>query len=314
MHLTGSPDEILATAQEIRETILRDLGVPVSIGVATTRTLAKIATRGAKNSPGLAGVATFDAYAPDQVSRILGSVPVDDIWGVGGKTERKLVGLGVHTALDLQRSDPADMRRRFNVNMMRTVLELQGTPCIEVGDRDATREGQVTSSRSFSTPITTEAQLHQVLSIYAQKVSHRLRAQGLKACAVWAFTSTAYHREPVYYLSGSMKVSATADPIGIYRAARTLLNGKLVEGEKYVRAGIALMDLVPEGSQQVLEVFEGGPGAKLGALADAVNKKVGVDVLGLGLAGLKTPPDWNMHRGMLSNRGTTHWNELTIVR
>lgn len=279
--------------------------MPVSIGIAT---------RGAKTSLSLAGVATFDAYPPEQVGQILGSVPIGDLWGVGRKTERKLVGLGVHTALDLQRSDPADMRRRFNVNMMRTVLELQGTPCIEVGDRDAVREGQVMFSRSFSTPITTEAQLHQVLSIYSQKVSHRLRAQGLKTAAVWAFTSTAYHREPAHYHSGSMKVTPTADPITIYQAAKTLLDGKVIEGEKYVRAGIALMDLAPEESQQVLEVFQDGPGATLGALADAVNKKVGMDVLELGLAGLKTPPDWNMRRGKLSNRGTTHWKELTVVR
>lgn len=111
-----------------------------------------------------------------------------------------------------------------------------------------------------------------------------------------------------------MKLLPTADPIAIYRAAKTLLDGKLVEGEKYVRAGIALMDLAPEGSQQVLEVFQEGPGTELGALADAVNKKVGMDVLGLGLAGFKAPPDWNMRRGQLSNRGTTHWKELAIVR
>lgn len=314
LHLKGSPEEMLNTAREIREKILHDLGIPVSVGIATTRTLAKIATRGAKNSPGLAGVATFDAYSPEQVALILGSVPIGDIWGVGSKTERKLIGLGVHTALDLRASDPSEMRRRFNVNMMRTVLELQGTPCIEVGDRDAVREGQVMFSRSFSSPITTEDQLHQVLSIYSQKVSHRLRSQGLTTAAVWAFTSTAYHREPVHYHSGSMKIPPTADPITIYRAARALLSGKLIEGERYVRAGIALMDLSPEGAQQVLEVFQDGPGARLGALADAVNKKVGSPALGLGLAGLRTPPDWNMRREKLSNRGTTHWKELTVVR
>ncbi|XBH22963.1 DUF4113 domain-containing protein [Jonesiaceae bacterium BS-20] len=314
LHLKGTPEEILATARAARHKILHDLGVPVSIGIATTRTLAKIATRGAKTSPGLAGVGSLDSYTAAQTDQILASVPVGDIWGVGSKTERKLTGLGIHTAQDLRVSDPAQMRRRFNINMMRTVLELQGTACIEVGDRDAVRVGQVMFSRSFSTPITNEAQLHQVLSIYAQKVTQRLRAQGLTTAAVWAFTSTAYHRDPVYYHSGSMNIPTTADPIAVYRAARTILDGKLIEGERYVRAGIALMDLAPTGSHQVLEIFQDGPGAQLGALADSVNQKVGADLLGLGLAGLKTPPDWNMRRGQLSNRGTTHWHELTVVR
>lgn len=170
-------------------------------------------------------------------------------------------------------------------------------------------------SRSFSTPVTTTTQLHQVLSIYAQNVTRRLRAQQTVAGSVWAFASTSWHREPVHHISGAAAVTPRTDsPITVLQHASRLLLPTMIPGQRYVRAGICLSDLAPAGAQPMFDMFApDSRGGQLGALVDRVNAKIGRGAVGLGLAGLKTPPDWQMRRDLLSNRGTTHWAELATV-
>lgn len=311
----GTTDEITSVGREIRRRILHDLGLPVSVGIAPTRTLAKLASRGAKRSLGLGGVASIDHYQSAQLDAILEATPVADLWGIGHRLERRLAALSIVTARALRDSDPHQMRRRFNVNVARTVLELQGIPCIEVEQRDVPRKGQIMFSRSFSTPVTTTTQLHQVLSIYAQHVTRRLRSQSTVAGSVWAFASTSWHVEPVHHISGAVAVTPRTDsPLTVLQAASRMLLPRMNPGQRYVRAGICLSDLAPAGAQPTFDMFApDSRGGELGALVDRVNAKVGRGAVGLGLAGFKTPPDWQMRRDLLSNRGTTHWAELATV-
>ncbi len=309
------PREIVTTCRAIRAKIFHDLGVPVSIGVAPTRTLAKMASKGAKKTPSLDGVATFDAYSAPQVDAILESTPVGSLWGVGRRFERRLVNMEITTALQLRGLDPVSARTKFNVNLSRTIYELRGVPCIDIEDRDAIRKEQVMFSRSFSTPITSAAEMCQVLSIYAQKVTARLRRQGLEAGSVWVFAASSWYKEPFFQASAATEVQPRTDnPAIVYRAAQRLLIPRLVPGAHYVRAGISLGDLRPRGYAPMLDPFMPARRAsELGALVDQVNTKFGDGAVGLGLAGLKRPPSWQMKRDMLSNRGTTHWDELTTI-
>lgn len=313
--LRAPTPNIAATGRTIRNRIRHDLGIPVSVGIAPTRTLAKLATRGAKHSPDLRGVASLDQYTPTQLDTILEATPVEDLWGVGPRYTRRLTALNIKTAKQLRDADPKEMRHRFNVNLARTILELRGISCIEIEQRDLPRKGQIMFSRSFSTPVTTTTQLHQVLSIYAQNATRRLRNQKSETGAIHAFASTSYHTEPVHHISDSTGINPRTDsPLTILQAASRLLIPRMIPGHRYVRAGICLSDLAPAGTQPSFEMFSPDTkGAQLGALVDRINAQLGRDSLGLGLAGLKTPPDWQMRRDLLSNRGTTHWAELATV-
>lgn len=313
--LYGSPSDFPSIVQSLRSRIWHDLGVPVSAGIAPTRTLAKLASHGAKHHPNLEGIATWDAYSPAQHEAILRATPVDELWGVGSRLTKRLAALGITDAWQLCNADPAKIRRRFNVNLQQTVLELRGIPCVEIIERDAVRTHQVMYSRSFSTPVRGITQAYQVLSIYAQNVTKRLRSQGMTAGSLWAFAATAWYKEPFSSISIAAPLHPrTDDPVTVLKAAATGLLNRVDPEAAYVRAGICLGDLGKPDPQDPLPIFAPDPQIWWrGAVIDKINADVGEGSLGLGLAGLKTPPDWTMKREMLSNRGTTHWSELTVV-
>lgn len=310
------PDGLAALGRRIRATVRRDLGIPVSVGIGPTKTLAKLASHGAKHSRALGGVAVWDQCTESARARILQATPAAGVWGVGRRTARRLAARGIDTAGQLHEQDPGALRQQFGVNLARTVLELRGTPCIETADHDADRSGRLMFSRSFSTPVTTADQMHQVLSLYAQQLTSRLRRQGSVAGAVWAFAATSPCREPFHQVSAAAELpERTDDPLAVLRSVSGLLEPRMAEGARYVRAGICLSELAPAGRQEPLPVFAADPrGRRIGAVIDEVNTRVGHGAVGLGLAGLACPPDWQMRRGMLSNRGTTCWAELTTVR
>lgn len=314
--LRGTLPELLGTARRIRARILHDLGMPVSVGIAPTRTLAKLASHGAKHTPALGGVASTDCYSPEQLRTILATTPIGDLWGVGRRLEKRLRAQHFQTALDLSLADPHRLRARFGLGVTRTSLELRGVPCVEIGSRDAARTGQVMFSRSFSTPVTTSSEMHQVLSVYAQNVTRRLRAQGSEAGSVWAFAATSWYVQPVHQIADAVAVQPRTDnPVTVLRAALGLILPRMIPEKRYVRAGISLGDLAPAGRQPVLEPFAVDPRrSQIGTLIDEVNAVAGKPVIGLGYAALPSPPDWQMRREMRSNRGTTHWDELTTVR
>ena len=315
LQLTDTPGALFDMAHVMRSRIRKEVGVPVSVGIAPTRTLAKLASHGAKSSATLRGVATWDAYNQAQRENILALTPVEDLWGVGSRLTRRLAVLGITTARDLAHANPALIRRRFNVNLEKTVLELRGIPCIDIVERDRVRTHQVMFSRSFSTPVRTAYAMRQVLSIYAQNVTRRLRRQHLRAGAVWAFAATSWYKSDFTSVSGITPLTPrTDDPVRVLRGAERALRGQIDGSAAFVRAGICLLDLAGPQPQPPLPLFsEAASQDRLGHVIDAVNAAVGEGAVGLGLAGLKTPPDWQMKRGMLSNRGTTHWSELTLV-
>lgn len=316
LHLAGTRRSLVDAARSIRARIHHDLGIPVSVGIAPTRTLAKLASHGAKHTPELGGVASTDLYTAAQLDAILEATPVGDLWGVGRRITDHLAALRVTTARQLRDADLKQIRKRFNVNLARTVLELNGTPCIEIGDRDADRKEQVMYSRSFSTPVTSATEMHQVLSIYAQNVTRRLRAQRSAATTLWAFAATSWYVQPAHEIADATTLAdPTSDPVTVLRTALRLIQPRLIPGKRYVRAGISLGGLVPAGMQPMLPGFGHDPRhAQIGHILDRINAATGRDAIGLGLAGMAAPPDWQMKRDLLSNRGTTHWAELATVQ
>ncbi|WP_415853498.1 Y-family DNA polymerase [Sinomonas sp. G460-2] len=306
--------DLAALGREIRTTLRRLVGVPVCVGIARTKTLAKLSNRCAKKLPVFDGVCVWESTRPEWRASLMAQLPVSDVWGIAGRLEKRLAALAIFSIADLAAADPVMIRDRFNVVVMRTVLELKGTPCIPF---EEVREGkeQLIFSRSFSSPVTTRAEMRQVLSVYAQQGAACLEHHHQAAKILTAFAGTSHYAEERSFPTVFVPLQApTTDPVVLAKAAQRLLPC-LEEGTRYARAGIMLTDLRPATGQQALEPFryrheEQG----IATLIDQIQKRIGKDMLGLGHGGLRPGPQWRMRRDMLSPRATTHWDELATVK
>ncbi|MCY1158408.1 MAG: polymerase subunit UmuC, partial [Citricoccus sp.] len=177
--LTGTPEQVADTGRHVRAAVQRNLGLPVCVGIAPTKTLAKFANHVAKNNPDddrIGGVFSV-SERPRAVEALMSRLPATEVWGVGRKTGERLDRLGIRTIAELRASDPAWIRSRFSVVLERTVLELNGTPSVPDVDEHA-GPAQVIFSRSFSRPVTTGAEMDDVMNVYAQRAAARLAVQG----------------------------------------------------------------------------------------------------------------------------------------
>jgi len=311
----GQPEELLQLGRTIKDACRRNVGVPVCVGIARTKTLAKLANKWAKHNPAFAGVCRWDSVPQAERDALMARLSVMEIWGVATRLTKRLNAMGIFSILDLVRADPVVLRDKFSVVMMRTVLELQGTPCIPMEEERIGRD-QLIFSRSFSTPITNAAQLRQVLSVYGQMASARLAKHHLQAKLLTAFAATSvYNPNDKSFPAVNVKLPMpTADPVLLTKAAHALIP-KIKEGVRYAKAGIMVTDLRPSGNQKPLEIFENRHEERgIGSLLEEVSKRYGRGSIGLGHAGIKGGPDWSMRRDMLSPRYTTNWDELPLVK
>jgi DNA polymerase V len=311
----GTPAELLALGRSIKATVRRNVGVPVCVGIAPTKTLAKLANKWAKNNPTFGGVCHWDSVPAHVREDLMGRLSVEEIWGIAGRLTLRLNALGIFTIADLARADAVVIRDRFNVVVMRTVLELQGIPAIPMEEERIGRD-QLIFSRSFATPITTAAGIRQVMGAYGQQASARLGKHGLQAKILTAFAGTShFNPNDISYPSVCVPLPMpTADPVILTKAAHALLP-RIVEGIRYARAGIMVTDLRPTGNQAPLSLFENPHEERhIGELLEDVTRRYGRGSIRLGFAGIRGGPDWTMKRNMLSPRYTTHWDELPLVK
>ena len=174
---------------------LRCLRIPVGVGIVPTRTLAKLANMAAKKIEVFDGVCVWSACRPQWRQSLMKRLPVSQVWGIASRLERRLAGFGIHTVWDLATADPETIRRRFNVLVMRTALELRGVACIDREEDRTGRKEQLIVSRSFSEKITTRAGIRQALSIYTQQAAARLMRHQQVAGDLHAFAGTSHWSE-----------------------------------------------------------------------------------------------------------------------
>ncbi len=314
--LRGTPEELVKTGAEIKATIARHTGLPVCVGIAPTKTLAKFVNRVAKQNPALQGVCSWDTLPPAHAEAIMSKVPVTGIWGIAGRLGKKLNAIGIFTIADLKAADPVAMRKKFSVLMQRTIMELNGIPCIPLETEIATKQ-QLIFSRSFSTPVTTAARMHEVMAIYAQQAAIRLAKDHQQAKLVTCFAGTSHFNGVASsFPSATVKLPApTADPVLLSKAATGALEGLILDGVPYARAGVMLMDLSPAGAAPQLPMFTTAHEEKhIGALLGDIMDRFGTGAIGLGIAGMAEAPSWGMKRLALSPRYTTEWAELPVVK
>ncbi len=318
-----------ATTREVclamKEAIFKGIGVPVSIGIAPTKTLAKVVNHWSKDHPDTQGVLSWSQVDPS----ILEQVPVTALWGVGRRLGPQLISQGILTAADLARADTVAMRRRFSLPLERTILELRGTPCIVEDDEGDANHGirreQILCSRMFSHPIQGYETLCQAVSVYAQKATRRLKRQGSLCYLVSVFCSTSRFREQERSRVWSTQTldSPSDSPLVISKAACQAIHGRIDPHAPYNRAGVVLQGLTDADSFITLDGLEAHRDDQgLGEILESAITRFGPMTVGIGYGGIRgkglksndTGADWSMKRQMLSERSTTRWKEMPVVK
>ena len=308
-------EELAAMAGNIRAAILRQVGIPVSIGLAPTKTLAKIANRRAKANPEHGGV--FTILPGEDCSGLLHQTAVGEVWGIGARGVRRLASRGIRTALDLARADGAWVRRKMTVTGARTRLELQGIPCLGLEEAPPARHS-IACSRSFGAPVTSREDLRGAALSFIARAAEKLRQQGLRAGCLMVYTGyrdrDGEHRMRTDGRTISLPL-ATADTAVLNQEAARLLAELYRPDREYRKAGVVLAELAPAGVRQG-HLFAGFDHERdreplMGAL-DRINRRWGKDTVQYAAAGLHK--SWLPRQAMQSPAYTTDWQQLPRVR
>lgn len=248
-------EDLDSYAKEISRRCQKDTGIPVSVGIAPTKTLAKIASKLCKQYPRLRGGCYM--HRPQDIEKVLRKYPIEEVWGIGRKSSRKLHDRGIWTAWDFTQMDESRVRMLFGVTGLRTWLELKGTPCIQFEDSLEAKQS-ICVSRSFSSEIYDRNELTQQIANFANDLTHKLRKQN-SLCAelvVFAYTNRFREEAPQAYHSTLVHFS---NPTHEYRpliaTAVQALNEIYRAGYGYKKAGIIATKLM-DAQDQLPSLFE----------------------------------------------------------
>ncbi|ETF13720.1 hypothetical protein G831_04709 [Escherichia coli HVH 177 (4-2876612)] len=316
LDLTGieSAISLVEFGQQVRERIGNWIGITVCVGIAPTKTLAKLANHAAKKYPATQGV--VDLTNPDRQRRLLALVPVDYVWGVGRRLSKRLNALGITTALDLANASPRAIRDQFSVVLERTVRELNGESCIELEEIPPTKK-QIVCSRSFGVKVTHFELLREAVCEYATRATEKLRKeqQQAKVMTVFIRTSPFKDNEPQYSNSASGELLIpSCDTRDFIELANHLLKRIWKDGFRYAKAGVMLSDFYDPGMFQLGlfdDVSTRSNSQQLMSVLDTINQSGAGKVF---FAGQGTKKDWSMKREHLSPAYTTHWDQLPRVK
>ena len=316
LDLTGieSVISLVEFGQQVRERIGHWIGITVCVGIAPTKTLAKLANHAAKKYPATQGV--VDLTNPDRQRRLLALVPVDDVWGVGRRLSKRLNALGITTALDLANASPRAIRDQFSEVLERTVRELNGESCIELEEIPPTKK-QIVCSRSFGVKVTHFEFLSEAVCEYATRATEKLRKeqQQAKVLTVFIRTSPFKDNEPQYSNSASGELLIpSCDTRDFIELANHLLKRIWKDGFRYAKAGVMLSDFYDPGMFQpglFDDISTRSNSQQLMSVLDTINQSGAGKVF---FAGQGTKKDWSMKREHLSPAYTTRWDQLPRVK
>ena len=316
LDLTGIKRDLVAYGQEIKDTVFQWTGLPICVGIAHTKTLAKLANHCAKKQPTMNGVCDFTSMKQAELDSIMERLPLSKVWGIGGKLEAKLNKLGVHDVLRLKRADTKRIRDEFGVLLERTIKELNGESWLEL-DETLPEAKQVMSSRSFGSRVNTLQDLEQAVSFHATNAGERLRKHGLYANMVYVFIQNSPFDKAEYY--GASRVVALPSPtdctLQITKVALWLLKQIYKEGIYYQKAGVMLLELVPAQGQQTdlfsISAYD-TKASNLMTTLDSINNKYSKGTIKLASEG--TEKAWVMRRSFKSPNYTGDWAELPRVK
>jgi DNA polymerase V len=304
-----SRTDLAEYGQHIQETVKQWTGLPVSIGFAQTKTLAKIANHLAKAS----GKGVVDITSGD-LTQVLADVPVEEVWGIGRHWGRSLRAAGITTAVQLRDAHLAWIRQKYNVIVQRTVLELRGEACIPLELAPPCRKSIIVS-RSFRRPVTELGELKEAIATYISRAAEKLRSHRLTAGVLQVYARSSRFKQDYY----SDRVTASLPTAT--QDTRELLCYALRGAEAVYRpncafnkAGVMLLELHPRERRQMdlWKQPDGERATQLMATLDRINRRFGAGTIQFAVAGLEK--SWGMRQERRSQRWTTHWGEIPIVK
>lgn len=299
---------------DMRRTVGRETGIPITVGIASTKTLAKLANRFAKKHRKDLGVHWLGNAG--LVAHALHATPVGDVWGIGPQHAKLLVRHGVETAADFISLPDDWVRRQLSVVGLRVLTELRGTPAI-AWELEPARKKNICTSRSFGKLIESKELLAEAIANFAASCAGKLRAEGSCAKSVNTFINTNPFRTADRQHAGSITLEmdvATSDSAEIVRYALKGLDIIYRDGFKFMKAGVVVADIVPEDVVQgsLFDEVDRQRSKRLMHTLDSVNRSMGRDVVRLAVQGFEKR--YRLRQEHLSQRYTTNIHEVLHVK
>ncbi|MCD4787405.1 MAG: Y-family DNA polymerase [Desulfobacterales bacterium] len=299
---------------KIRSTIKQWTGIPVSIGIAETKTLAKIANKIAKKSVKAEGV--LNLTASPYLNRALEITDVGDVWGIGRSYSSFLKKYGIHNALQLRDADDNFIKKKMGITGIRLLNELRGIPCYALEQCPSPKKG-ITVSRTFKNSIESLDDLKEAVAAYASIGAEKLRKERSVAGVIMVFLMTNRFRKENYYVNiKTIKLPiATSDTSELIHYAHEGLKGIYRKGHLYKKAGVMFKHLNPENQIQadLFNYKDFKRSKKLMQTLDNINKKMGSDTLKYAATGLTNNQRWKTVFKRRSPSYTTNWDQLVKV-
>lgn len=313
--LTGIPGNLTQFGRDMRTKILRCTGIPVGVGIAKTKTLAKLANHTAKRLQAETGgvVDICDSFKRDWVLR---NTEVKEVWGIGKRMTAHLEAMGIRTAMDLAKADPWTLRQKFSVVVEKTARELAGTSCLELEDADPPKQ-EICCSRMFGKRLTEIVPIKQAVATYTGRAAEKLRAQGSVCKRIRVSIRTGmFNPDEARYAQGALVELPypTTDTLLLTRAATEAVARIYRPGFRYSKAEVLLLDLRQPGefSDDLFAVTQPVASDRLMSVLDEINGKYGRGTMHA--ATVPRTPDWGMRRDMMSRSYTTRIEDLWRVR
>ena len=306
--------DMVAYGRQLKDKVMQWVGIPVSVGIAPSKTLAKIATRIAKRSAKANGV--LQLTKPKYITAALAATPVGDIWGIGRRLSKKLNDRGIENALQLSEVSDQWIRKLMGIVGVRLVHELQGISCSELKFAPQTKKG-ITCSRSFGRAVTTLEDMREAVAAYISRAAVELRKQGsvVRQFTVYLMTNRYKETDPQHNVEKHVKLPvATNDTGELIRYAAKATEQIFKSGYRYKKAGVMFTDLVPADQRQpdMFDTADRDNMDTLMATLDEINSKMGARTLQFATQGTTKP--WDMKCELRTPNYTTKWDELLVVR
>ncbi len=279
IELTNMNVDYESYVRQMRKVILQYTGIPVSIGIASTKTLTKVANHIAKDDESLEGVCSLIQYK--NLDQVLEDTNVADVWGVGRQLSKKLIANGIFNAKLLKNCEDAWVRKMMSVNGLKTVSELREISCLDLEETSATRKSCCTT-RSFGKPLVNLDDIEQAVTTFARRATERIRGENLTASTVSVFLRTNPFDRNRYYSNSSTTTLSypTYDTMQIVKTALQLTKIIFRENYKYKKAGVLLSGFYEKGTE-TKDLFSEARyrSPKLMSAVDQINERYGSDTI-----------------------------------
>ncbi|WP_158769829.1 Y-family DNA polymerase [Paraglaciecola sp. L1A13] len=297
-------------AKKIRQTVWREVRLPICVGVGPTPTLAKVANHAAKNIEGFKGVAVIDKE--DMRKAVLSQMHVTDVWGIGKRLGLRLNALGIHTAWELANRDPSQIRKEFSIVVENTVRELNGE-VRHSWDTVRAAKKEIYSTRSFGQRITDYQQLRSALASHGETVAIKLRKQKSLAGSMTLFATSSPHDDEGYFRRSYFHhfIAPTSDTRNIIKVVEAAMSQLFKSGVRYYKCGVGLIDLHDQGLVQFDMFNPSNDNPQLMACMDTINAKYGRATVHVAAKGFEQK--FAMRRAFLSPQYTTKWSDIPKI-